>query len=74
MIKTISGGAMRCKACNIPFADSDFTPKRRKDDGYCSYCRFVSDNPFVLSDREYQFESITEVPSYVENYYNTVGE
>lgn len=59
----------RCKACDTPFSESDFSDEHQE---LCSYCRFVSDNPNYLSQREYQFESITEVPIYVENYENTL--
>lgn len=59
----------RCKACDTPFSDSDFSTD---GEDLCSYCRFVSESPFVLNTKEYQFESITEVPVYVENYKNTI--
>lgn len=62
----------RCKACNTPFSESDFVNPRGMDEELCSYCRFVSDNPNYLSQKEYQFESLTEVPVYLENYENTV--
>lgn len=62
----------RCKACDTPFTESDFTSSKGEDQDLCSYCRFVADNPNYLSQREYQFESLTEVPVYIENYENTV--
>lgn len=62
----------RCKACDIPFTDTDFRVPGINDDGYCSYCRYVSDNPYSLEFHEYQFESITEVPIFIENYQNTI--
>lgn len=63
---------MRCKACDCIFSESDFLSKSGVDNDLCSYCRFVSDNPNYLSQREYQFEFLTEVPNYVENYKNTI--
>lgn len=58
----------RCKACNTPFTDSDFDG----NEDLCSYCRFIAKNPNFSLAREYQFESITEVPVYLENYKNTI--
>ena len=57
----------RCKACNIPFTDSDslLTPEGFEED-LCSYCRFVSYNPNLLNVKEYQFEYITELPLHLE--------
>ena len=62
----------RCKACNKQLLDSEFRVPGIDDDGYCSECRFISDNAYFLDDREYQFETLTEIPVYVENYMNTV--
>lgn len=59
----------RCKACNTPFSGSSF---HNESEDLCSYCRFISNNPQFCDIREYQFESITEVPVYVENYKNTI--
>lgn len=62
----------RCKACDTQFSDSDFSRADGSEEDMCSYCRYVSSNPFGYSSREYQFEYITEVPIYVENYHNTI--
>lgn len=62
----------RCKACDTVFHDSEFSSTKGLEEDLCSYCRFISSNPNYLSDKEYQFESITEIPVYVENYRNTV--
>ena len=56
----------RCKACDKVFSENDF------GEVLCAYCRYVSDNPSNFDMKEYQFEEITEVPVYVEIYYNTV--
>ena len=53
----------RCKACNIPFTDSDFLlTKDGFEEDLCSYCRFISYNPNTLNIKEYQFEHVTEIP------------
>lgn len=62
----------RCKACDTPFNDSDFIGTLSEQEDLCSACRFVSKNPNFFYTREYQFESITETPIYIENYQNTV--
>lgn len=62
----------RCKACDTPFNDSDYVGNITQQEDLCSHCRFVSKNPSYFTTKEYQFESITEIPIYVENYQNTV--
>jgi hypothetical protein len=64
----------RCKACDSLFAPSQFTPVHRRDSELCSYCRFVADNPYYVDCHEYQFEAITENPTYLENYKHTCAE
>lgn len=61
----------RCRACDTPFNDRGFPGDGEVED-LCSYCRFVSSHPDYYSMKEYQFENITEIPVYVENYENTV--
>lgn len=62
----------RCRACDTPFNDSDYVGIATQHEDLCSHCRFVSKNPNFFHTKEYQFESITEIPIYVENYQNTV--
>lgn len=62
----------RCKACDTAFNDSGFDGASNYQEDLCSHCRFVSKNPSFFNTKEYQFESITEIPVYVENYHNTV--
>lgn len=62
----------RCKACDAIFSDSDFIKSGGFREDLCSYCRSLSIFPENYSLREYQFESITEMPVYIENFENTV--
>ena len=63
----------RCKACDTLFKESNFIrPDTNTEEDLCSYCRYVSTSPFFYEEREYQFQSLTEIPVYIENYNNTV--
>jgi len=62
----------RCKACDVLFTDSNFINSEGFEEDLCSYCRYLCRSLESSIIHEYQFESLTEIPVYVENYQNTV--